>query len=122
MSGKNWCPAGTPSTVTTGVDQESPFGELRAKIFACPSPSLALQTTCTPSASAATAERLEKRAYVSALGHANGPSPQVSGPKSVESNGSMDATVLGELNDWPPSVERTMRMRFCVGPWWAISR
>jgi hypothetical protein len=62
MSGKNWCPAATLSSGAAGVDQESPSGEFRAKIFACPSSSLALQTTCTPSASAATAERLEKRA------------------------------------------------------------
>jgi hypothetical protein len=59
---------------------------------------------------------------VSPLEQANGPSPQVSGPKSVASKGSIEATVLSALNDWPPSVERVMRMRFCVDPWWAISR
>ena len=45
MSGKYWCPTGQLSSVVAGVDQEVPSAELRAKIFACPSASLALQTT-----------------------------------------------------------------------------
>ena len=79
-SGNHWCPRATASIVSVGALHARPSGELRTKTFACPSAMRALHTTCTPVASAATADWLEKRAYVSPLGQMNGPSPQVSGP------------------------------------------
>src|SRR4029450_12314299 len=81
MSGNHWCPAATESSVAAGVGQLIPSGELRTKIFAWPPLAvLAAHTTCTPVASAATADELKKRENVNPVGHANGPSPQSEAP------------------------------------------
>jgi hypothetical protein len=56
MSGNHWWPAATLSSVAAGVGQLTPSGELRTKIFDWPLVVLAAQTTCTPVASAATAD------------------------------------------------------------------
>ena len=62
MSGKNWWPVAAGAGRTIGPVQVSPSLELRAKTCDCPAAVRAFQTTCTPLASAATADRLEKRA------------------------------------------------------------
>src|SRR2546429_8124547 len=108
MSGNHWWPAATVSSVVAALGQLIPSGELRTKIFAWPLAVLALQTTCTPAASAATAEELKKRENVSPVGHANGPSPQAEAPVPLywlESNCTIDATWTGAPNDTPPSMD-----------------
>src|SRR5438093_3418422 len=99
MSGNHWWPAGTESSVATGVGQFRPSGELRTKIFAWPPGCRPLQTTWTPRASAATAERLSNREKVSPLGQAKGPSPQSTPPvppvKSADVKDVKVATRLG---------------------------
>jgi hypothetical protein len=68
----------------------------------------ALHTTCTPAASAATADELKKRENVSPVGQANGPSPQSENPFPLywlESNWTIEATWAGGPNDAPPSVD-----------------
>src|SRR6266496_6699478 len=109
MSGVHWCPVGTASSVVAGVGQLTPSGELRTKTLPCPLGSRAPYATCTPLASAATAEALSKRENVSPLGHANGPSPQSTPPVPPvnwsESNGVTVATRLGLPKVCPPSVD-----------------
>src|SRR2546421_11001638 len=108
MSGNHWWPVVTVSSVVAGVGQLIPSGELRAKIFAWPFAVLALQTTCTPAASAATAEELKKREKVNPVGQANGPSPQSEKPLPLywlESNWTIDATTTAGPNVSPPSVD-----------------
>src|SRR5919197_2613506 len=109
MSGNHWSPAATESIVAAGVVQLTPSGELRTKIFDWPpSAVLAAHTTCTPVASAATADELKKREKVNPVGHANGPSPQSDAPLPLnwlESNWTIDATRAGGPNDTPPSVD-----------------
>jgi hypothetical protein len=87
---------------------------LRTKIFDWPpSAVLAPQTTCTPVASAATAELLKKREKVNPVGHANGPSPQSEAnvPANwLESNCTIEATSAGGPKDTPPSVDFTSQM------------
>src|SRR3954451_22469509 len=111
MSGNHWWPARAASNVAAGVGQFAPSGELRTKIFAWPLSWRPLQTTWTPRASAATAERLSNREKVSPLGQANGPSPQSTPPippvKSADVNGVKLATRLGRPNLRPPSVDLT---------------
>src|ERR671936_1876659 len=105
MSGNHWWPAATVSSVAAGVGQLIPFGELRTKIFAWPLPVLAAQTTCTPVASAATADELKKREKVKPVGQANGPSPQSEAPFPLywlESNWTIDATSTAGPNETPP--------------------
>src|ERR671924_1117376 len=104
MSGNHWCPAATVSIVAAGAGQLTPSGELRTKTFDWPpSAVLAAQTTCTPLASAATADELKKRENVKPVGHANGPSPQSEAkvPANwLESNWSIEATSAGAPKDW----------------------
>src|SRR5919109_5492275 len=77
MSGNHWWPAATVSSVAAGVGQLTPSGEFRTKTFDWPPSAVrAAHTTCTPVASAATADELKKRENVKPVGHANGPSPQ----------------------------------------------
>src|SRR5919201_2855604 len=114
MSGNHWCPAATESIVAAGVGQLTPSGELRTKIFDWPpSEVLAAQTTCTPVASAATADELKKRENVNPVGHANGPSPQSEAPLPLywlESNWTIEATRAGAPKVRPPSVDFTIQM------------
>src|ERR671936_2257185 len=108
MSGNHWCPATTVSSVAAGVGQLIPSGEFRTKTFDWPLPVLAAQTTCTPVASAATADELKKRENVNPVGQANGPSPQSEAPFPLywpESNWTIEATRAGAPKDWPPSVD-----------------
>src|ERR671936_1117657 len=108
MSGNHWCPATTVSIVAAGVGQLIPSGELRTKTFDWPLAVLAAQTTCTPLASAATADELKKRENVKPVGHANGPSPQSEAPLPLnwlESNCTIEATRTGGPKDTPPSVD-----------------
>src|SRR5919201_5505321 len=109
MSGNHWCPAATASSVAAGVGQLTPSGELRTKTFDWPPlVVLAAQTTCTPAASAATADELKKRENVNPVGQANGPSPQSEAPLPLywlESNCTIEATSAGGPKDWPPSVD-----------------
>src|SRR5207247_6312534 len=99
MSGNQWWPAATESTVAAGVGQLTPSGEFRTKIFDWPPLTvLAAQTTCTPVASAATADELKNREKVNPVGHANGPSPQSEKPLPLywlESNWTIEATSAG---------------------------
>src|ERR671937_2324377 len=96
MSGNHWCPAATESSVAAGVGQLTPSGELRTKTFDWPpSVVLAAHTTCTPVASAATADELKNRENVNPVGHANGPSPHCDAPFPLNwlpSKSTMDAT------------------------------
>jgi hypothetical protein len=114
MSGNHWCPAATASSVAAGVGQLTPSGELRTKTFAWPpSVVLAAHTTCTPVASAATADELKNRENVNPVGHANGPSPQSEAKVPaywLESNCTIEATRTGGPNDSPPSVDFASRM------------
>src|SRR5919109_473966 len=114
MSGNHWCPAATVSRVAAGLGQLIPSGELRTKIFDWPpSAVLAAQTTCTPVASAATADELKNREKVKPVGHANGPSPQSEAgiPANwLESNCTIEATSAGGPNDAPPSVDFASRI------------
>src|SRR5438105_15177704 len=114
MSGNHWCPVATASIVAAGVGQLTPSGELRTNTFDWPPLAvLAAHTTCTPAASAATADELKKRENVNPLGHANGPSPQSEAPLPLnwlESNCSIEATSDGAPNVWPPSVDFTTQM------------
>src|SRR5919197_4012281 len=114
MSGNHWCPAATESSVAAGVVQLTPSGELRTKTFDWPpSAVLAPQTTCTPVASAATAELLKKRENVNPVGHANGPSPQSEAPLPLywlEANWTIEATSAGGPKGTPPSVDFTSQM------------
>src|SRR6058998_2544834 len=109
MSGNHWCPAATVSIVVAGVGQLTPSGEFRTKIFDWPPLAvLAAQTTCTPVASAATADELKNREKVNPVGHANGPSPQSDAPMPLnwlESNCTIEATRAGGPKDTPPSVD-----------------
>src|SRR5438477_6189873 len=109
MSGNHWWPAATVSIVVAGVGQLTPSGELRTKTFDWPpSAVLAAQTTCTPLASAATADELKKREKVNPVGQANGPSPQSEAPLPLywlESNCTIEATRTAGPNDAPPSVD-----------------
>src|ERR671935_1299003 len=111
-SGNHWCPAATVSSVAAGVGQLTPSAELRTKTFDWPPLAvLAAHTTCTPTASAATADELKKREKVNPVGHANGPSPQSDAPFPLywlESNWTIDATRAGGPNDTPPSVDFTI--------------
>src|SRR5438093_8232059 len=112
MSGNHWWPAATESMVAAGVGQLTPSGEFRTKIFEWPPLAvLAAQTTCTPVASAATADELKKREKVNPVGHANGPSPQSDAPFPLywlESNWTIEATWAGGPTDTPPSVDFTI--------------
>src|SRR6266542_2181931 len=113
MSGNHWCPVATASIWAGGADHCTPSGELRTKILACPAPFRALHTTCTPPASAATAELLVNRENVSPVGQANGPSPQSLNPLPLnwlESNRAMFATLTGAENEAPWFVEREKKM------------
>src|SRR6266567_7001797 len=114
MSGNHWWPAATVSIVAAGVGQLTPSGELRTKIFDWPpSAVLAAQTTCTPVASAATADELKKREKVKPVGQANGPSPQSEAPLPLnwlESNWTIEATSAGGPKVTPPSVDFTSQM------------
>src|SRR5216117_1531488 len=114
MSGNHWWPAATESMVAAGVGQLTPSGEFRTKIFEWPPLAvLAAQTTCTPVASAATADELKNRENVNPVGHANGPSPQSDAPLPLywlESNCTIEATSAGAPKDWPPSVDFTSQM------------
>src|SRR5919204_821894 len=114
MSGNHWWPAATVSSVAAGVVQLIPSGELRTKIFDWPpSAVLAAHTTCTPLASAATADELKNREKVNPVGHANGPSPQSEAnvPANwLESNCTIEATSAGGPKDTPPSVDFTSQM------------
>src|SRR5918911_5211523 len=114
MSGNHWCPAATVSSVADGVGQLTPSGELRTKIFYWPpSAVLAAQTTCTPVASAATADELKKRENVNPVGHAKGPSPQSEAPLPLywlESNCTIEATTTAGPKDRPPSVDFASRI------------
>src|ERR671931_1982343 len=114
MSGNHWCPAATESIVAAGVGQLTPSGELRTKTFDWPpSAVLAAQTTCTPVASAATADELKKREKVNPVGHAKGPSPQSEAPLPLywlESNCTIEATRTAGPNDAPPSVDFASRI------------
>src|SRR5919198_1240420 len=114
MSGNHWCPTATESSVAAGVGQLIPSGELRTKIFAWPPLAvLAAHTTCTPVASAATADELKKRENVNPVGHANGPSPQSEAPLPLywlESNCAIEATSAGGPKDRPPSVHFARRV------------
>src|SRR5918912_327017 len=109
MSGNHWCPAATVSIVAAGVGQLTPSGELRTKTLDWPpSAVLAAQTTCTPVASAVTADELKKRENVKPVGHANGPSPQSEAKIPaywLESNCLIQATTTAGPNDAPPSVD-----------------
>src|SRR5438105_8182268 len=108
MSGNHWCPAATVSIVAAGVGELIPSGEFRTNTFDCPLAVLAAQTTCTPAASAATADELEKREKVNPVGHANGPSPQSEAPMPLywlESNCTIEATTTASPNVSPPSVD-----------------
>src|SRR5438105_7423085 len=108
MSGNHWCPAATVSIVAAGVGQLIPSGELRTKTFDWPLAVLAAQTTCTPAASAATADELKKREKVNPVGHANGPSPPSEAPMPLywlESNCTIEATTTAGPNVSPPSVD-----------------
>src|SRR5919197_266356 len=108
MSGNHWWPAATVSSVAAGVGQLIPSGEFRTKIFAWPLSVRALQTTCTPAASAATADELKKREKVNPVGQANGPSPQSEKPLPLywlESNWTIDATRTEGPKETPPSVD-----------------
>src|SRR5262245_39638095 len=123
MSGVHWCPVGTASSVVAGVAQLMPSGELRTKTLPCPLGSLAPYTTCTPLASAATAEALSKRENVKPLGQANGPSPQ-STPPVPPVNGSglsgvHHATQRATPKVRPPSVDLTIQNASAVWPWMA---
>src|SRR5437763_13373834 len=113
MSGNHWWPAATESIVVAALGQLIPSGELRAKIFDWPVAVLAAQTTCTPVASAATADELKKREKVNPVGQANGPSPQSEAPIPLywlESNCSIEATRTAGPNDAPPSVDFATQM------------
>src|SRR6184192_687385 len=113
MSGNHWCPAATESSVAAGVGQLTPSGEWRTKTFDWPVAVLPAQTTCTPAASAATAEELKKRENVKPVGQANGPSPQSEAPIPLywlESNCSIEATRMAGPNDAPPSVDFATQM------------
>src|SRR5204862_2318362 len=109
MSGNHWCPTATASIVAAGVGQLIPSGEFRTKTFDWPpSVVLAAHTTCTPVASAATADELKKRENVNPVGHANGPSPQSEAKVPaywLESNCSIEATTTAGANVSPPSVD-----------------
>src|ERR671931_2742704 len=111
MSGNHWWPATTESIVVAGVGQLIPSGELRTKIFDWPPLAvLAAQTTCTPVASAATADELKNREKVNPVGHAKGPSPQSEKPLPLywlESNCTIEATWAGGSKDTPPFVDFT---------------
>jgi hypothetical protein len=116
MSGNHWCPAATASSVAAGVGQLIPSGELRAKIFASPLAVLALQTTWTPVASAATADELKKREKVNPVGHANGPSPQSEKPLPLywlESNCTIEATTTAGPNVSPPCSTAAENAKSC---------
>src|ERR671931_2145386 len=114
MSGNHWCPAATESIVAAGVGQLTPSGELRTKTFDWPpSAVLAAHTTCTPVASAATADELKKREKVNPVGHANGPSPQSDAPLPLnwlESNCTIEATRTGGPKVTPPYVDLASRI------------
>src|ERR671922_1637549 len=114
MSGNHWWPTPTTSSVVAGVGQLIPSGELRTKTFDWPpSEVLAAQTTCTPVASAATADELKKREKVNPVGHVNGPSPQSEAPLPLywlESNCTIEATSAGGPKDRPPSVDFASRI------------
>src|ERR671928_2010591 len=105
MSGNHWWPVATVSIVAAGVGQLTPSGELRTKTFDWPPLAvLAAQTTCTPVASAATADELKKREKVNPVGHAKGPSPQSEAKVPLywlESNWMIEGTRTGGLNDAP---------------------
>jgi hypothetical protein len=106
--------------VAAAGGQLAPSGELLTKIFAWPLGCRALQTTWTPRASAATAERLSNREKVSPLGQAKGPSPQSTPPeppvKSAEVKGVKVATRLGRPKLCPPSVDLTTHTASRVWP------
>src|SRR2546423_8239601 len=108
MSGNHWWPTATVSSVAAGVGQLTPSGELRTKTFDWPPLAvLAAHTTCTPVASAATADELKKRENVNPVGHANGPSPQSEAPLPLnwlESNRPIQATSAAGAKHRPPSV------------------
>src|SRR5919205_2606283 len=114
MSGNHWCPTATESIVAAGVDQLTPSGELRTKIFDWPPAAvLAAHTTWTPVASAATADELKNRENVNPVGHANGPSPQSEAKVPaywLESNCTIEATRTGRPKVRPPSVDFTSQM------------
>src|SRR5438067_12981592 len=114
MSGNHWWPAATASIVAAGVGQLIPAGELGTKTFAWPpSEVLAAQTTCTPVASAATADELKKRENVNPVGQANGPSPQSEAPFPLywlESNCTIEATTTAGPKVSPPSVDFATQM------------
>src|SRR4029453_7898923 len=109
MSGNHWCPTATVSSGTAGVEKVTPSAELRTKTFDCPLASSPAYTTCTPLASAATAEELKNREYVKPEGQAKGPSPQSTAPihplNWSESKRVIDATGLGGPNETPPFVD-----------------
>src|SRR6266568_5853699 len=108
MSGNHWSPAVTGLSVDAGVGQLTPSGELRTKILAWPPGRSALHTTCTPVASAATADRLANRSKVNPEGQVKGPSPQSWLPLPLnwlESNGVNVATLTGAPKEAPPSVD-----------------
>src|SRR5919109_5283808 len=114
MSGNHWWPTATESIVAAGVGQLIPSGELRTKIFDWPPSAVrAAHTTCTPVASAATADELKNRENVNPVGHANGPSPQSEAgiPANwLESNCTIEATMTAGPNDAPPSVDFASRI------------
>jgi len=97
-----------------------PSGEFRTKTFDWPPLAvLAAHTTCTPVASAVTADELKKRENVNPVGHANGPSPQSEAPLPLywlESNCTIEATRAGGPKDTPPSVDFTSQMP----RWWPL--
>src|SRR5216683_307209 len=115
MSGNHWSPAATESSGDAGVGQLTPSGELRTKILAWPPGRSALHTTCTPVASAATADRLANRSKVNPDGQVKGPSPQSWLPLPLnwlESNGVNVATLTGALKEAPPLVDLASQMMF----------
>jgi hypothetical protein len=105
MSGNHWCPRGALSMVAASVQVVPPSVEFRTKTFDWPVGSSEAQTTCTPSASAITAEELKNREKVNPLSHANGPSPQSTVPVAPlnwsESNRVIEATWIGAPNETP---------------------
>src|ERR687887_2456414 len=109
MSGNHWCPAATVSSVAAGVGQLTPSGELRTNTFDCPPSAVrAAHTTCTPVASAATADELKKREKVNPVGQANGPSPQSEAPLPLywlESNCTIEATTTAGAKGSPPPLQ-----------------
>src|ERR671935_853563 len=117
MSGNHWWPTPTRSRVEAGVGQLIPSGELRTKTLDWPLTVRPANTTCTPLASAATADELKKREKVNPVGQANGPSPQSEEKPPLywlESNCTIEATRAGRPKVTPPFVDFTSQM-FVLG-------